>query len=250
MATRLCCNDNMEAVMNEILKVIFQRRAIKAFQPVEIPEAVRQQMLDAARVAPSSFNVQPYRFYWVETPAVRKSAARLCMGQAPAETASALVVAVADIGSWRATTESMLEWMRKEGFSETQISKATKRAKLAKWFFLQGWFGIFGAMKWAILRVVHCWKIIGTAPVARQGMFKWATKSASLACENLMIAAEALGWNTCPMEGFDGRRLGNFLGLDPRTHDIVMVIAIGKKSAGHVEQPQWRRPLEATVKFL
>src|SRR6266446_4970473 len=211
--------------MNEILEAIFRRRAIRAFDPVEIPEAVREQILQAARVAPSSFNVQPYRFYWVETPAMKKSAARLCMGQAPAETASALVVAVADIGSWRATTESQLEWMRKEGFSETQISKAAKKAKLAKWFFLQGWFGIFGGLK-------------------------WATKSTSLACENLMIAAEALGWNTCPMEGFDGRRLGKFLGLNPRTHEIVMVIAIGKKSAGHVEQLQWRRPLEATVKFL
>jgi hypothetical protein len=35
----------------------------------------------------------------------------------------------------------------------------------------------------------------------------------SLACENLMIAAEALGLTTCPMEGFDGRRLSRFLGL-------------------------------------
>ena len=236
--------------MNEILEAIFRRRAIRAFDPAEIPEGVREQILEAARVAPSSFNVQPYRFYWVETPAMKKNAARLCMGQAPAETASALAVAVADIGSWRATTESQLEWMRKEGFSETQISKAAKKAKLAKWFFLQGWLGIFGGLKWAILRVVNCWKIIGTVPAARQGLFKWATKSTSLACENLMIAAEALGLNTCPMEGFDGRRLGKFLGLNPRTHEIVMVIAIGKKSASHVEQPQWRRPLEATVKFL
>lgn len=65
-----------------------------------------------------------------------------------------------------------------------------------------------------------------------------------------MIAAEALGLNTCPMEGFDGRRLSKFLGLSPRTHEIVMVIAIGKKSVRHVDQPQWRRPLEATVKIL
>jgi nitroreductase len=186
----------------------------------------------------------------VETPEMKTIAARLCMSQAPAETAPALAVAVADIGSWRATTESQLEWMRTAGFSETQVSKARKRAELAKWFFLQGWFGIFGTLKWAILRVVHWWKIIGTVPVARQGLFKWATKSTSLACENLMIAAEALGWNTCPMEGFDGRRLGKFLGLDPRTHEIVMVIAIGKKSARHQGQPQWRRPLEATVEFL
>src|SRR5207245_4466497 len=101
---------------------------------------------------------------------------------------------------------------------------------------------ILGAPKWAILRVVHFWKSIGTVPAARQGLFKWATKSTSLACENLMIAAEALGLNTCPMEGFDGRRLGKFLGLNPRTHEIVMVIAIGKKSASHVEQPQGQSP--------
>src|SRR5882762_8430381 len=193
----------LRRAMDGILEAIFQRRARRAFESVAIPREVREQILEAARVVPSSFNVQPYRFYWVETPEMKARAAELCMGQAPAETASALAVAVADIGSWRATTESQLEWMRREGFSETQISKATKKAKLAKWFFIQGWFGILGALKWAILRVLNWWKIIGTVPVARQGLFKWATKSASLACENLMIAAEALGWNTCPMEGFD-----------------------------------------------
>jgi nitroreductase len=77
-----------------------------------------------------------------------------------------------------------------------------------------------------------------------------ATKSTSLACENLMIAAEALGLHTCPMEGFDGRRLSKFLALVPQYHEFVMVIAIGKKSARNVDQPQWRRPLSATVKVL
>jgi nitroreductase len=91
---------------------------------------------------------------------------------------------------------------------------------------------------------------MGMPPVTRQGLFKWATKSTSLACENLMIAAESLGLNTCPMEGFDSRRLSRFLHLSSRYQEIVMVIAIGKKSARHVDQPQWRRPLESTVTFL
>jgi nitroreductase len=236
--------------MRHLREAIFERRAIREFDPVEIPEPVREQILDAARVAPSSFNAQPYRFYWVETPELKTRAARLCLGQAAANTASALIVAVADIGSWRATMQSQLEWMRREGFSEKKISESARKAKLAKWFFMQGWFGILGGLKWGIFRLIHFWKIIGSVPVARQGLFKWATKSASLACENLMIAAEALGLNTCPMEGFDGRRLSKFLGLSPRIHEIVMVIAIGKKSARHVDQPQWRRPLDATVKIL
>jgi nitroreductase len=68
--------------------------------------------------------------------------------------------------------------------------------------------------------------------------------------KDLMIAAEALGLNTCPMEGFDGRRLSKFLGLSSRYHEIVMVIAIGKKSDAVVVEPRWRRPLDATVTIL
>lgn len=41
---------------------------------------------------------------------------------------------------------------------------------------------------------------------SHQDLFKWATKNTALACENLMIAAEAVGLNTCPMEGFETRR--------------------------------------------
>ncbi len=236
--------------MSDILNAIFQRRAVKVFEPVEIPSGTREQILDAARLAPSSFNIQPYRFYWVGTPEKKKTAAQLCFSQAPAETASALIVAVADIGSWRSTSEMHLEWLRESGASEKEFSYYEKRSKLAKWFFWQGWFGTLGAVKWAILRVLHLWKIIGMAPVSRQGLFKWAVKNTSLACENLMIAAETLGLNTCPMEGFDGRRLGRLLGLSTRYHEIVMVIAIGKRAPQQEDRPQWRRPLEATVTIV
>ncbi|HWZ99450.1 MAG TPA: nitroreductase family protein [Candidatus Dormibacteraeota bacterium] len=236
--------------MSHLLDAILQRRAVKVFDPIPIPQEIRTQILDAARFAPSSFNIQPYKLIWIESPEARKQAARLCMSQSPAQTASALVVAVADLGSWRSTAYGQLEWMRSAGFSSEKISYHEKRAGLAKWFFLQGWFGIFGFLKWLIVRAVNSWKIIGSPPVARQGMFKWATKSTALACENLMVAAETLGLNTCPMEGFDGRRLSKFLGLNSRKHEIVMVIAIGKKSPRHNDSPQWRRPLESTVTFL
>lgn len=143
--------------------------------------------------------MQPYRFYWVGSTAKKAAVAKLCLGQMPAETASALVVAVADIGSMRATSRGQVEWMRRGEFSEAKIRDYERTAK---------------------------------------------------SCENLMIAAEALGINTCPMEGFDGRRLSKYLGLSPQYHEIVMVIAMGKKSRSYVDPPQWRRPLDATVTVL
>lgn len=236
--------------MNPILDAMFRRRAIKVFQPVEISAELREQILDAARVAPSSFNSQPYRFYWVQTPAMKQRAAELCFNQQPAATASALVVAVADIGSWRATTEAQLRWVRSAEFSDEEVAKYENRSKFAKYFFVQGWLNVFGGLKWLVLRALHVWKIVGMAPVSRQGLFKWATKNASLACENLMIAAEAMELNTCPMEGFDGRRLSKFLGLSTAHHEIVLVIAVGKKSPEHKDRPQWRRTLDATVTLL
>jgi nitroreductase len=75
----------MEGSMSPRLEAIFQRRAVKVFEPVGIPQAQRELTLEAARVAPSSFNMQPYRFYWVESPSMRKRAAQLCMGQNPAK---------------------------------------------------------------------------------------------------------------------------------------------------------------------
>jgi nitroreductase len=240
----------MTSTTNDILAAILRRRAVKTFEAVEITQALREEILDAARHAPSSFNAQPYRFFWVESPARKAVAARFCLGQMPAQTASALVVAVADISALSATSQSQLEWMRRNGFSEEKLRAFERTAKMGRIIFMPGPFGIFGAFKWSILRLVNCWKIFGMPPLSRQSIFKWATKSTSLACENLMIAAEALGLNTYPMEGFDGLRLSRFLGLVPRYHEIVMVIAIGKKSAGYVEPPQWRRPLEATVTIL
>jgi nitroreductase len=240
----------MESPTNNILTAILRRRAVKTFEAVEIPQAMREQILNAARHAPSSFNAQPYRFFWVESPDRKAAAAKFCLGQMPAQTASALVVAVADVGSLSATSQSQLEWMRGNGFSDEKLRDYARMAKIGRIIFMPGPFGIFGALKWFVLRLVNFWKILGMPPLSRQSIFKWATKSTSLACANLMIAAEALGLNTCPMEGFDGRRLSRFLGLAPRYHEIVMVIAIGKKSSSYVEPPQWRRPLETTVTIL
>jgi nitroreductase len=241
----------MEANMNGIPAAIFQRRAVKVFEPVEISEGMREQILDAARHAPSSFNTQPYRFYWVETAKEKTAVVKLCLGQMPAQTASALVVAVADLGSLTATSQLQLRWMRSRSeFSEAKIRDYERTANIGRILFMPGPLGIFGAMKWCLFWVVNLWKVMGIPPTSRQDLFKWATKSTSLACENLMIAAEALGINTCPMEGLDGRRLSKYLGLCARYHEIVMVIALGKKSRAYVEPPQWRRPLDATVTIL
>src|SRR5579863_9466179 len=155
-ATLTCCNGNIgEGSMNEILKPLFHRRAVKAFEPVEIPQVLREQILDAARRAPSSFNTQPYQFFWVESSPRRATAAKLCLGQMPAVTASALVVAVADIGSLAATSQAQLEWMRTSGFTHDKVRDYQRTARIGRILFMPGPFGVFGAVKWPIFRLMN-----------------------------------------------------------------------------------------------
>ena len=236
--------------MRGALDAIYERRAIKDFDPVEIPDALREQILRAACLAPSSFNMQPYKFYWVQSAENLDCVARLCVGQKPARTASALVVVVADLKSLSDTTQSQLAWMRTGNFTSEKIEDYERTAKAGRILFAPGPFQLFATLKWALFRLLNVWKIMGMPPLFRNDQFKWAVKSTSMACQNLMIAAQALGLNTCPMEGFDGRRLCRFLGLSRRQHEIVIVIAIGKKSQCYVETPQWRRPLNQTVIVL
>ena len=193
--------------MNGTLNAIFQRRAVKVFEAIEISEELREQILNAARHAPSSFNSQPYKFYWVGSGAKKAAVAKLCMGRKPAETASALVAAVADLGSLSSTAQGQLEWMRRSNFTAEKIRDYERNAKIGRILFMPGPFGSFAAIKRALFWLLNLRMVIGMPPLSRQDRFKWATKSTSLACQNLMIAAEALGMNTCPMEGFDGRSL-------------------------------------------
>jgi nitroreductase len=76
--------------------------------------------------------MQPYRFYWVESSTKKADVAKLCLGQMPAENASALVVAVADTGSMPATSRGQLEWMRRSEFSEAKIRDCERTARMAK----------------------------------------------------------------------------------------------------------------------
>jgi nitroreductase len=240
----------METAMHPSLKAISQRRAVRVFDRVDISPALRDELLHAARLARSSFNSQPYHLFWVESPAFRRAVAGLCFGQPPAQTAPALLIAGAELDCWRSAPLAQVAWMRAFGFSAEKISEYEGKSKFSKWFYFQGWCNLLGAFRLIVFRALNLFKIIGTPLATRQGLFKWATESTSLACENLMIAAESLGLNTCPMEGFDSRRLSRFLHLTSHSQEIVMVIAVGKKSPLHMDQPQWQGPLESTVTIL
>ena len=63
-----------------------------------------------------------------------------------------------------------------------------------------------------------------------------AMRSIGMASQTIMLAAKALGYESCPMIGFDFKQVSEFIGL-PADHVIGNMIAIGKGT-----KPAWAKP--------
>ena len=76
-------------------------------------------------------------------------------------------------------------------------------------------------------------------PYSKRGMAVWAHKSTALACENLMLALRAYGYDSCPMEGIDSKRIKKLLELK-KPAEISMVLSAGKRAENGVYGKQVR----------
>lgn len=54
-----------------------------------------------------------------------------------------------------------------------------------------------------------------------------AMRSCGMAAMTLMLAAQAMGYDSCPMDGFDFDAVGKLINL-PQDHVVAMFVAIGK----------------------
>ena len=69
-------------------KVIETRRSIRLYTDEPVPEDVMRQCLDMALLAPSSFNLQPWEFYWVRSPEKKPRVINACLNQSTPKTAA------------------------------------------------------------------------------------------------------------------------------------------------------------------
>jgi len=209
------------------LETLRNRRSIRFFEDRPVEEALLKAILEDAIWAPSSMNMQPYRWYVVQTPHKREALAACLNNQSAATTAPLLCVNVACWGDWPETSQEYRAW-----FSERPEFNALQKEAFVK--------------KMAMLSKAF--------ELPREELRVWATKSAALSCENFMLSASARGLASCPMEGGYGPeallRVAELLGLDTRTQSVIMVIALGYRGAKHMDMPIWRRDFSKLVHFI
>ncbi len=175
-----------------VSQAIENRRAIKAFDPHHrMTEAEVTRLFNLAKLSPTAFNIQNWRFVVLQDPALRQQVRAAAWGQAQVTDASLLVVLTADLNAW--AKEPRRYW--RDAVQPVQD------------FILPALDGYYR----------------GREQVQRDE----AMRSCGIAAQTLMLAAQEMGYESCPMDGFDFDAVARLINL-PADHAIAMFVAIGK----------------------
>ncbi len=222
----------------EFEKVVRSRRSTRVYSDEQIPESVMRKCLELATLAPNSSNLQCWEFYWVREATRKKELVKLCLGQPAAATAQELIVCVARLDTWKRNSKMMLKHLVANQ-ADVPESKLHYHRKIVPLAYGHGPFYILGPLKKLLIAVMGIARIVPRGPAGKADMRVWAHKSTALACENLMLSFRAFGFDSCPMEGMDERRIQKLLRL-PRSAEVCMVVSAGKRAKHGVYDKQFR----------
>lgn len=176
----------------DVLQAIESRRSVKHYDPAHrMTQEEIDRLLSLAILSPTAFNIQNWRFVVVKDPDVRRRIRAAAWDQAQVTEASLLLVLAADLKSWAKSPERYWRDAPKEVGD-----------------FIVGAIGQYYA---------------GREQVERDE----AMRSAGIAAQTIMLAAKGMGYESCPMDGFDFDAVGEIVNL-PKDHAIALMIAVGK----------------------
>ncbi len=204
------------------LQLVRARRATRHFRPDPVPPELLEELLEAARWAPSGYNLQPTHFVVVTDPAVKQKLYGPCMQQRQVLEAGATVVFTGDRRAAVNHFERVLRQDREAGAINEAYEALLRR--VVPLSFNRGPLGFGRLWKAALEFAVGPFLPIPSIPAVH--LDYWLAKQVSLAAMAFMLAAHAAGLATCPMEGFGERQVRRALGI-PSSHNVVLVIPVG-----------------------
>lgn len=184
-----------------VTEAVAARRAVKWFDPShKMPDETFETLMQHALLSPTAFNIQNWRILRVNKAEQRQAIRAVAWDQAQVEDASELLVLCFDKMAW--SKEPRRYW-----------SKAPQEVQD---FLLPAMDDYYRDKP----QIQH-----------DEGM-----RSCGLIGQTLMLLAQELGYQSCPMDGFDYEAVGKLVNL-PNDHEIAFMLAIGKG----VKDP-WPRP--------
>lgn len=215
-------------------EVVDSRRSTRIFAADPVPEDVINRCVDAAQKAPNSSNLQCWEVHHVKSKDKKSALVEACLGQPAATTAPELFVFVARPDLWRRNNAwTLTEFDRRGNMPERAYQYFTKITRIA---YTQG---VFAWVKRLWFPIRGLTKATPREPIGWADMRVWAHKSTALSAAHFMLSMRAEGFDTCPMEGMDSKRVKHILQL-PRRAEICMVVSAGKRTERGVYGERFR----------
>ncbi len=193
---------------------IEQRRSIRRFTPDPVPDDHVHELLDAARLAPSGSNTQPWRFKVVTDAETRRKLAVAAYQQSFIAEAPLVLVCCADLQRTRDTMLSRSRELERQGAFEGSAARAlSDRADQLK-------------------------------RVQLKDLAPSAALNVAIAVEHIVLRALDFGLGTCWVRLFDEHMVRDIVGLDEHMH-VVALLPIGYP--GEAPPPRPRRVLEELI---
>jgi nitroreductase len=193
--------------------VVRERRSVRSYDPsVMIPREEMTEMLELATRAPSSSNMQPWRFLVIDSPELKKKLLPIAFNQQQIIEASAVIAVLGDLESNKKAAEIYGQAV-KAGLMPEDTAK----------IFIE--------------------RIQSQPP---EDVRKVALVDGGLIAMQLMLIARAKGYDTVPMGGYDKGVFMEAFGISDR-YVPIMLIAIGK--AANPGHPTKRLPIEDVAFF-
>lgn len=233
----------------EFQRIIEFRRSNRKFDAnTPVPKEVIQTSLERAILSPNSSNMQLWEFHWIQSKEMLETFVPLCLGQSAAKTAQHMVVFVTRKDKWKSRAKWNLEMVK--ATIQGEPDKAQKMGlnyygKVMPLLYSNDPFGFMSLIRRSISFFAGLNKpFFRTGGSANQRV--GVHKSCALAAQTFMLSIAAEGFHTCPMEGFDEKRVKKALNL-PRGAEINMIISVGLGTEPGVWGPRMRVPNDEVI---
>lgn len=234
---------------SEFQAIVDYRRSNRKFNPaIEVPDEVIKRSIERAILSPNSSNMQLWEFYWIASREKLDEFVPLCMGQSAAKTAKQMVVFVTRKDKWRERAKWNLAKINEnsEGVAEALTTRAQSYyGKVMPFLYFNDPFYIMATIRRTVSFFMGLRKpFYRTGGPSNQRIV--VHKSCALAAQTFMLSIAAEGFHSCPMEGFDERRVKKALKL-PFGAEINMIISVGLATDEGIWGPRLRVPFDAVV---
>ena len=178
--------------------VIGERRSTPRFAATPVTGDDLRKILVAGIESPSGYNLQPWRFVVVRDPEQRRKLRLASHDQPKIEQAPLVIVALGDPEGWReGDLDEMIRIGAEHGYAHPSNSGETR-------------------------------KLIHEYLSQHENLPMWLNRQVMIALTTMMLMAEALGYDTALMEGFNDQQVRQAISA-PARMQVVCLLAIGHR---------------------